>query len=43
MKHLVSPLDFSVSELETLLTLAETIMDHPEDYQILKVKVTYEF
>ena len=32
MKHLVSPLDFSVSELETLLTLAETIMDHPEDY-----------
>ena len=32
MKHLVSPLDFSVSELETLLTLAEAIMDHPEDY-----------
>lgn len=32
MKHLVSPLDFSVPELESLLALGEKIMDNPEQY-----------
>ena len=32
MRHLMSPLDFSVEELETLLNLAGDIEKHPEKY-----------
>ena len=32
MKHVISPLDLSVSELDHILTLAEDIIDHPQKY-----------
>lgn len=32
MRHLMSPLDFSVEELDTLLSLAQDIEAHPEKY-----------
>lgn len=32
MKHVISPLDLSVSELNQVLSLAERILDHPEQY-----------
>lgn len=32
MRHLMSPLDFSVEELDTLLSLAQDIETHPEKY-----------
>lgn len=32
MRHLMSPLDFSVEELDTLFTLANDIEQHPERY-----------
>ena len=32
MRHLMSPLDFSVEELDTLLDLAQDIEAHPEKY-----------
>ena len=32
MRHLMSPLDFSVEELDTLLDLAGDIEQHPEKY-----------
>lgn len=32
MKHVISPLDLSVEELDRLLALAEDIIDHPEKY-----------
>ena len=32
MRHLMSPLDFSVEELETLMDLATDIENHPEKY-----------
>ena len=32
MKHVISPLDLSVEELDRLLVLAEDIIDHPEKY-----------
>lgn len=33
MRHLLSPLDFSVEELEKILSLASDIEKHPEKYQ----------
>lgn len=32
MKHVISPLDLSVDELDYILALAEDIMDHPQKY-----------
>ncbi len=32
MKHVISPLDLSVEELDHILTLAEDIIDHPKKY-----------
>ena len=32
MKHVISPLDLSVEELDRLLNLAEDIIDHPKKY-----------
>lgn len=32
MKHVISPLDLSVSELDQVLSLAEKILDNPEQY-----------
>ena len=32
MRHLMSPLDFSVEELDTLLDLAQDIEAHPDKY-----------
>ena len=32
MRHLMSPLDFSVEELDKLLTLANDIEKHPDKY-----------
>ncbi len=32
MRHFLNPLDFSVEELEQVLTLAEQIRQHPEEY-----------
>ena len=32
MRHLMSPLDFSVAELEDLMSLASDIEKHPENY-----------
>lgn len=32
MRHLMSPLDFSTEELETLMDLADDMKDHPEKY-----------
>lgn len=32
MRHLMSPLDFSVEELDTLLSLAQDIEAHPDKY-----------
>lgn len=32
MRHLISPLDLSLEELEELLTLGQDIMNHPEKY-----------
>jgi aspartate carbamoyltransferase catalytic subunit len=32
MRHLISPLDFTVDELDQLLTLAQDISEHPGDY-----------
>ena len=32
MKHLISPLDFSVEELDQLLSLAQDIEQHPSKY-----------
>lgn len=32
MRHLMSPLDFSVEELDTLLDLAQDIEAHPAKY-----------
>lgn len=32
MKHVISPLDLSVSELDHILALAEDIIDHPQKY-----------
>lgn len=32
MKHVISPLDLSVEELDYILALAEDIMDHPQKY-----------
>ena len=32
MRHLMSPMDFSVEELETLMDLAADIKDHPQKY-----------
>ena len=31
MRHFLNPLDFSVEELEQVLTLAEQIRQHPEE------------
>ena len=33
MKHVISPLDLSVDELDAVLSLAEKIIDHPENYK----------
>ena len=33
MRHLLSPLDFSVEELDTLLNLATDIEHNPEKYK----------
>ena len=32
MKHLISPLDLSVEELDSILSLAQDIMDYPDKY-----------
>ena len=32
MKHLISPLDLSVSELEDILSLAEEIIQNPKGF-----------
>ena len=32
MKHLISPLDLSVEELDSILSLAQDIMDDPDKY-----------
>ena len=32
MKHIISPLDLSVSELDELLLLAEDIIQHPQKF-----------
>lgn len=33
MKHVISPLDLSVDELDAVLSLAEKIIEHPENYK----------
>ena len=32
MKHLISPLDLSVEELDSILSLSQDIMDDPDKY-----------
>ena len=32
MKHLISPLDLTVEEIDRLLLLADDIIDHPDVY-----------
>ena len=48
MRHLMSPLDFSVEELEKLLNLADDIGKNPKKYAhtcdtVLRTKYTYTF
>ena len=51
MRHLMSPLDFSVEELDKLLNLADDIGKNPKKYAhtcddkrlVLRTKYTYTF